>query len=469
MRSLTDLSPAAYIGAVEQSVTSFTGERGVCPVLSNVVGGEDCFGRAAPTDTRWRIMFGSGCRVGHEYEQAWNTMRQEAEQGAAYLEEELEGQLAARAVGAGIGSTTGATRKAVVEQREMMRGKVLSKCLKEYLNRRARPAWSWPQRDKLSSQWLLALPAPGSDMSSAVFAEAFASHLCLPSPVCEGRLGEKLCRATVDRFGDNVQAAALPGDGWRTRHDSIKLLLSSLCRWAGLPVRCEVFGLFAHLIPQVGLNRIERGRKRQGLVPDFQLGLSDERGEEKLVLAELKVISCCPTRYSPTHQVRAVDRRARTLNSEYLDKAKLVDRQYGEVQEGTVGPVQRKLESFGEIKGLVFGAFGEGSEDVHTLVQSLATSRARTVALQRGRECSEGELAVIVGEVRRRLSVAAVKAQADCLLNRMSSIGQGAVAAGKRRQWARWEEEMWRQAQMAHRVSQLNSKAVRRQGFFKLD
>ena len=44
-------------------------------------------------------------------------------------------------------------------------------------------------------------------------------------------------------------------------------------------------------------------------------------------------------------------------------------------------------------------------------------------------------MGAIVGEVRRRVSVAAVKAQADCLLNRISSIGQGAVAAGKRRQW----------------------------------
>ena len=309
MRSLVDLSPAAYIGAVEQAVPSFTGIRGVCPVLSNVVGGEECFNRAAPTDTRWRIMFEFGCRVGQEYKHAWDLMRQEAVQGAAFLDEDLDGQLAVAAEGAGNGSSTGATRKAVVEQREMTRGKVLAKCLKEYHDRLARPTWSWPQRDKLSSQWLLALPAPGSDMSSAVFAEAFASHLCLPSPACEGRVGEKLGRATVDRYGDSVQAAALPGDGWRTRHDSIKLLLSSLCRWAGLPVRCEVFGLFAHLIPQVGISRIERGRKRQGLVPDFQLGLRDERGEEKLVLAELKVISCCPTRYSPTHQVRAVDRR----------------------------------------------------------------------------------------------------------------------------------------------------------------
>ena len=146
-----------------------------------------------------------------------------------------------------------------------------------------------------------------------------------------------------------------------------------------------------------------------------------------------------------------------------------MDRQFGGVQEGTVGPVERKLESFGAVKGLVFGAFGEGSEDVHSLINSVVSCRARTLALQWGRECGEGERAAIVGEVRRRLSVAAVKAQADCLLNRMSSIGQGAVAASKRRQWARWEEEKWKKAQMAHRVSQLNSKQIRRQGFFKLE
>ena len=90
-----------------------------------------------------------------------------------------------------------------------------------------------------------------------------------------------------------------------------------------------MFGLFSHLIPQEGLSRIERGRKRQGLVPDFQLGLASDRGEDKLVLAELKVLSCCPTRYSPSSQVRAVDRRARALTGEYLAKAREVDRQKG--------------------------------------------------------------------------------------------------------------------------------------------
>ena len=70
-------------------------------------------------------------------------------------------------------------------------------------------------------------------------------------------------------------------------------------------------------------------------------------------------------------------------------------------RRGLWGQCRGNQRALGVIKGVVFEAFGEGSEDVCTLVQSLATSRARTVALQRGRECSEGELAVIVGEVRR--------------------------------------------------------------------
>ena len=125
---------------------------------------------------------------------------------------------------------------------------------------------------------------------------------------------------------------------------------------------------------------MERGRKRQGLVPDFLLVLDGERGQKKDELAELKVIFCCPSRYNlippPPHPdretVKAVDRRARVLTEEYTKKARDVDRVYGGVAEGTVGRVQRKLIDFGEVRGLVFGAFGECSEGVHELVQQLA-------------------------------------------------------------------------------------------------
>ena len=44
---------------------------------------------------------------------------------------------------------------------------------------------------------------------------------------------------------------------------------------------------------------------------------------------------------------------------------------------GTTGPVETKLGSMGEVKGVVVGAFGEGSEDLHSLIHHLAISRVR--------------------------------------------------------------------------------------------
>ena len=150
----------------------------------------------------------------------------------------------------------------------------------------------------------------------------------------------------MDIYGDRVQAAVLLGDHWRTRHDGLKMTLFHLCKWGGVPVRCEVFNMFSSCIPQEGLSRLEKGRKRQGLVPDFQLQLPSGRGVTESVLAELKVISSCPTRYNPRHQVRAVDKRASELTKEYGRKARTVDRVFGGVPEGLVGLVERKLQNF---------------------------------------------------------------------------------------------------------------------------
>ena len=73
------------------------------------------------------------------------------------------------------------------------------------------------------------------------------------------------------------------------------------------------------------------------------------------------------------------------------------------------GPVEKRLEEFGSLLGLCFGAWGEGSEDVHKLVQSIAESRLNFLGLQRGRPGSEVELGICVGQVRRRLSIVVVK------------------------------------------------------------
>ena len=123
---------------------------------------------------------------------------------------------------------------------------------------------------------------------------------CPALPVeCRDRVGQKVGKAVVDRFGDKVMAANLHEDTWRIRHDAVKAEINRLCFWSHLPATCEVFGLFSHLIPQEGLSRIERGRKRQGMVPDFQLEVPSPTGGRVSRLAELKDINCCPTRYPP--------------------------------------------------------------------------------------------------------------------------------------------------------------------------
>ena len=73
---------------------------------------------------------------------------------------------------------------------------------------------------------------------------------------------------------------------------------------------------------------------------------------------------------------------------------------------------------------------------------------ARTRA--RGQEAPDGELGVVMGEMRRTLSLALVTAEAICLFARMCVLGPGAAAAGKRRQQAEREEEVRRRVERAH-------------------
>ena len=109
--------------------------------------------------------------------------------------------------------------------------------------------------------------------------------LCLPSPACAPKVGMPVPgRERVCPWGDTVANAAMRGDGWRVRHDAVKLRLRGLLTWAGIPSTCEVFNLFADCIPQEGLSRIERGRRRQGLVPDFMV-LEGPGGKEHSVRA----------------------------------------------------------------------------------------------------------------------------------------------------------------------------------------
>ena len=85
--------------------------------------------------------------------------------------------------------------------------------------------------------------------------------LCTPSPACKDRVGEKVGKAVVDKYGNAVMNEPLPGDHRRVRHDTVKMAINSLCSWARLPATSEVWRLFSHLIPSEALSRFESGER----------------------------------------------------------------------------------------------------------------------------------------------------------------------------------------------------------------
>ena len=347
--------------------------------------------------------------------------------------------------------------------------------MEQHRPRKDRHVMGWRQRDKLSSSWILAGPGVDTSLTSAEFSEAAAANLSLPSPACKDRIGEVVRgRVKVDKYGDSVQATNVEGDHWRIRHDMIKLTLFNLCQWANVPAEMEVFNLFSRHIPQQGLARIESGRQRQGMVPDFRITIP-EAGQTRPVLHELKVISFGKTRYKPGCNDRAVDVRARNLHDEYVVKARKADQQYGGVEVGRRGPVESKLLSFGRVQGIVFGNYGEVSEATHKLLDIIATSRVRvalpqSAAARRGDSRSEeGEKAVAVSYIRKRVSVAAVKGQCISLLGRLEVLGPGTAAAAGRRRWAQVQEQRWRKDRQAMLLSERQGRSILRRGFARLD
>ena len=73
---------------------------------------------------------------------------------------------------------------------------------------------------------------------------------------------------------------------------------------------------------------------------------------------------------------------------------------------------------------------------------------------------------MVVGQLRRALSVAAVRVQAECLVGRMDWVGEGAAAAAERRARARERFQLeregagWKLGEAAKRGSGLWGRAA---------
>ena len=119
--------------------------------------------------------------------------------------------------------------------------------------------------------------------------------------------------------------------------------------------------------------------------------------------------------------------------------------------------------------GLCFGAWGEGSRDVHELVDVLAKSRLKAQMLEVGRhdEGSNNELALVTGQIRRKLSETVVKSQVNCLLSRLHQVGPGNKQLAKKRQWALQMDEKMRKERNAHWLRRIEGVNTLRKGMIR--
>ena len=170
----------------------------------------------------------------------------------------------------------------------------------------------------------------------------------------------------------------------------------------------------------LGEEDLQRGRGRQGLLPDFKLELPTPEGDHETKLAELKVI----------------------------------------------GAVESWYPRSGQFQGWVVGSFQEASKDLHHLLECLADSKLKARGLARGREGDEWERSLILHEFRRELSLTAAKAVSACLLGKVSKLGDGHRQAARRRAWAKHESERREAALKAHWAANVQGRGLHRKGRF---
>ena len=159
---------------------------------------------------------------------------------------------------------------------------------------------------------------------------------------------------------------------------------------------------------------------------------SRTRLPSRMLLWDVKTINAGSSWYNTPRarddQAGAVAARAHAVNGgarggEYGAHARRMDEDLHHTSTTGLTPIADRLGTFTQVRGLVFGAYGEANVDVHSLIQLAAHELARKHWRQAGAR-SEGEARSFwVGMCRRRIGVAATRAMARHRIRRTVFVG----------------------------------------------
>ena len=131
-------------------------------------------------------------------------------------------------------------------------------------------------------------------------------------------------------------------------------------------------------------------------------------------------------------QSGAVETRAARVHGDYRRHAEQLDQRIGMPGQ----PIQTRLESFGTVRGAVFGNYGEASVDVHSLLRVAAEMQARRMWRVMGARTWSEAFGFILQSMRRRLGVVVVREFARHRLHRVPYIGHTRASLARARSHA---------------------------------
>ena len=234
--------------------------------------------------------------------------------------------------------------------------------------------------DRLSSQWVSSHPTHRVELNAAEFGETFTTYMGCESRIVRPYTGRSIpCgarRNTVcDAYGHQVGLAAVPGAPFTDCHDAIAHELWRILLEAGVHVDVEPRGIFTTARSSRRRCCCSRGRRpaRCQTRPSMSRWQRRPRratrrrargcrcsGGSSTSRPSSAVISSTSARVRATRdeQSGAVAERAHRCAGEYLSAARAADRQYS--APGT-NPILDRLRSFGQTRGLAFGAYGDSA------------------------------------------------------------------------------------------------------------
>ena len=444
LRRREELAPIAFVSNFVETTPRFAdraGEPGFFPML------EDLFPSASfdAGGTRFAAAInadvdGHGATADTVAVFAWAWRRLETEVAGA----NVHGPLDEPAINAGRGrSELRGLQRAITTQVEQVRRDALhAEFAALPVDDPRREAWF--AADKLSPQFLKALPAGRNVMSAEEFRECFTNyfgaHSKLIAPFagrsipCGGQGGSRVC----DLWGRQLGLATLPGGGMTDCHDECGNALFELMLEAGYRFELEPRSVFTSLIPPATLlhartpPRIVPDAMGAAAMPAAATARNARRGNalaSRVLLWDVKTIHGGSTWYSCARarddQSGAVAERAHAVNGgprggEYGRHARALDFQFS--RHGTT-PVADRLASFTQVRGLVFGQYAEASLDVHALIDLAAHALARKHWRSSGARNEAEARSWWVSICRRRIGVAVARAYARYRIRRMVFIG----------------------------------------------